>query len=206
MKPIFESQCDSYTSVITNRPSTPLVIEVGVSETMQKLERDAQMWLLCLRNEVRVCILICLDETPSYHMPPPGIIGPDTDIDEEAAAAEAAMFQNRIAVNSGSPLIYRGYSWVNSLTGRVSVYKAAPDFSDIVCISVMDMPLELADNVTTDQRIGLWYSCFLPTEDLSLMHVEDMEVVTLHDMIRNAAADTSRLRYIEYMKTTVGHL
>ncbi|KAK9315660.1 hypothetical protein V1524DRAFT_415035 [Lipomyces starkeyi] len=126
-----------YTSVITNRPSTPLVIEVGVSETMQKLERDAQMLLLGLRNEVRVCILICLDETPSYHMPPPGIIGPDTDIDEEAAAAEAAMFQNRIAVNLGSPLIYRGYSWVNSLTGRVSVYKAMPDFSDIVCISVM---------------------------------------------------------------------
>jgi hypothetical protein len=72
------------------------------------------------------------------------------------------------------------------------------------------MPLELTDNVTADQRIGLWYSCFLPTEDLSLMHVEDMEVafnfVTLHDMIRNAVADTGRLRYIEYMKTTVGHL
>ncbi|KAK9371767.1 uncharacterized protein V1513DRAFT_428227 [Lipomyces chichibuensis] len=199
-----------YRSVITNRPSTSLVIEVGVSETMRKLERDAQMWLLGLRNEVRVCIVICLDETPSYHMPPAGIVGSDTDIDEEAATAAAAMDQNRMdAVNLGSALIYRGHAWVNSLKGRVSVYKATSDFSDIVCVSVTDLPLELTGNVTDYQRIGLWYSCFLPMEELSLMHIEDREVtfnfVKIHDMIRDAVADMGRMRYADYLQTTVGH-
>ncbi|KAK9314052.1 hypothetical protein V1524DRAFT_416584 [Lipomyces starkeyi] len=80
-----------------------------VSDSMQKLERDAQM---CLRNEVRVCILVCVDETPSYRMPPLGIVGPDINIAKEAAAANAAMSQNRMnAVNVGSPLIYRGHAW-----------------------------------------------------------------------------------------------
>ncbi|KAK9332533.1 hypothetical protein V1520DRAFT_324601 [Lipomyces starkeyi] len=109
------------------------------------------------------------------------------------------MGQNRIdAVDLGLPLIYRGHAWVNSLTGRASVYRATPDFSDIVCITVMDMPLELTDNVTDSQGIGLWYSCFLPMEELSFMHIEDREVsfniVTLYGMIRNAVADTGRLR------------
>ncbi|KAK9259874.1 hypothetical protein V1519DRAFT_469055 [Lipomyces tetrasporus] len=160
-----------------------MVLEVGVSETMGKLERDARMWLLGLRNEVRVCIGICLDETLKYHMPPPGIVGPYTGIDEEVAAATAAMFQNRMdAVNLGSPLIYRDHNWVNSLTGRVSVYRATPDFSDIVCVSATE---------------------------LSLMHVEDREVrfnfVKLHDRIRDAVADTGRLRYVDYLNATVGH-
>ncbi|KAK9244793.1 hypothetical protein V1506DRAFT_567444 [Lipomyces tetrasporus] len=178
-----------------------MVLEVGVSETMGKLERDARMWLLGLRNEVRVCIGICLDETLKYHMPPPGIVGPYTGIDEELAGATAAMFQNRMdAVNLGSPLIYRDHNWVNSLTGRVFVYRATPDFSDIVCVSATDhdLPLELADNVTDYQRIGLWYSYFLPMEELSLMHVEDREV-------RDAVADTGRLRYVDYLNATVGH-
>ncbi|KAK9319255.1 hypothetical protein V1517DRAFT_341904, partial [Lipomyces orientalis] len=183
-----------YRSVITNMSAMTMILEVGVSETMRKLERDAQMLLLGLRQE-----------TPNYHVPPPGIVGPYTDIDEEAAAAAAAMFQNRMdVVDLGSPVIYRGLAWVNSLTGRVSVYKATPDFSDIVCVSVTDLPLALTDNVTDYQRIGLWYSCFLPMEELSLMHVEDREVpfnfVTLHGMIRNAVAELGRLRYVDYLE------
>ncbi|KAK9329834.1 hypothetical protein V1520DRAFT_370082 [Lipomyces starkeyi] len=82
-----------------------MILEVGVSEAMQKLERNAQIYEPNRMN----------------------------------------------AVNVGSPLIYRGHTWVNSLTGKVSVCKATPDFSDI------DLPLNY----------------FLPMEDLSLMHVED---------------------------------
>ncbi|KAK9324061.1 hypothetical protein V1517DRAFT_306518 [Lipomyces orientalis] len=85
-----------YTSLSTGRTGTGVIIEVGVSENMRKLVRDAETWLIGLRDEVSACIVITLDEWPPHHMPSPGVVGPVIDIDEEAAAADVAMAQDRM--------------------------------------------------------------------------------------------------------------
>ncbi|KAK9342931.1 hypothetical protein V1522DRAFT_267901 [Lipomyces starkeyi] len=57
-----------FTSLSTGRSGTSIIIEVGISKTMKKLERDAERRLIGLRDEVRVCAVAMLDEKPEYHM------------------------------------------------------------------------------------------------------------------------------------------
>ncbi|KAK9250255.1 hypothetical protein V1507DRAFT_445875 [Lipomyces tetrasporus] len=157
-----------------------IIIEVGFSESMRRLERDAETWLIGLRDEVRVCIIITLDEQPAYRIPASGIVGPGIDIDEEAAAARVAMTRDRIdAGNVGMPLRYRGQTW--------------------------DLPLELTDEVTGSTPIGLRRSCFLSIEDMSMAEIEDIEVPfnfsSLYQKLRIAIAELGHLRYKEYLKT-----
>ncbi|KAK9258212.1 hypothetical protein V1519DRAFT_470105 [Lipomyces tetrasporus] len=166
---------------------------------MRRLERDAETWLIGLRDEVRVCIIITLDEQPAYRIPASGIVGPGIDIDEEAAAARVAMTRDRIdAGNVGMPLRYRGQTWM-------AIYKARPDFSGIYCASSVDLPLELTDEVTGSTPIGLRRSCFLSIEDMSMAEIEDIEVPfnfsSLYQKLRIAIAELGHLRYKEYLKT-----
>ncbi|KAK9340286.1 hypothetical protein LIPSTDRAFT_106951 [Lipomyces starkeyi NRRL Y-11557] len=76
-----------FTSLVTANTGAAIIIEVGFSESVRRLARDAETWLIGLRDEVRVCIIITLDEQPAYRMPASGIVGPGIDIDEEASAA-----------------------------------------------------------------------------------------------------------------------
>ncbi|KAJ8100231.1 hypothetical protein POJ06DRAFT_267828 [Lipomyces tetrasporus] len=175
-----------------------IIIEVGFSESMRRLERDAETWLIGLRDEVRVCIIITLDEQPAYRIPASGIVGPGIDIDEEAAAARVAMTRDRIdAGNVGMPLRYRGQTWVNWLTGRWPYIK-----QDLISV---DLPLELTDEVTGSTPIGLRRSCFLSIEDMSMAEIEDIEVPfnfsSLYQKLRIAIAELGHLRYKEYLKT-----
>ncbi|KAK9343377.1 hypothetical protein V1522DRAFT_394399 [Lipomyces starkeyi] len=170
-----------------------IIIEVGFSESIRRLERDAETWLIGLRDDVRVCIIITLDEQPAYRMPASGIVGPSIDIDEEASAARVAMTRDRIdAGNVGMPLRYRGQT-------------ARPDFSGIYCASSVDLPLELTDELTDSTPIGLRRSCFLSIEDMSMSEIEDMEVQfnfsSLYRKLRISTAELGHVRYKEYLKT-----
>ncbi|KAK9236616.1 hypothetical protein V1525DRAFT_345794 [Lipomyces kononenkoae] len=194
-----------FTSLITGNTGTAIILEVGFSESMRRLARDAETWLIGLRGEVRVCIIITLDEQPAYRMPASGIEELVIDIDEEAAAARVAMTLDRIdAGNAGMPLRYRGHTWVNRLSGRVAIYKATPDFNSVYCASSADLPLELTGELTDSTPIGLRRSCFLSIEDMSTAEIEDMEIpfdfLSLHRKLRIAIAELGHFRYKEYLK------
>ncbi|KAK9332482.1 hypothetical protein V1520DRAFT_353003 [Lipomyces starkeyi] len=55
-----------FTSLVTANTGAAIIIEVGFSESVRRLARDAETWLIGLRDEVRVCIIITLDEQPAY--------------------------------------------------------------------------------------------------------------------------------------------
>ncbi|KAK9324939.1 hypothetical protein V1517DRAFT_23708 [Lipomyces orientalis] len=89
-------------------------IEVGTSETYDKLLDDKNMWIN--GKGVNVVKLVCFEESPPFKNPDTrmNIAGVDEEL-ETMAQSLAETVEANIGINYYGPLEYRHHTWVGEL-------------------------------------------------------------------------------------------
>jgi len=119
------------------------VVEVGVSETHQKLVEDARLWLEGTKT-VSLVMLIKLEETPVYQCPIRNYTE-DTLAKMNFPPLDQIVEQDFVLASPYGPAIFKEFTWVGKVSGFFEFWKLDPITKRATCISSRIVSYSLRD-------------------------------------------------------------
>ncbi|KAK9352805.1 hypothetical protein V1523DRAFT_412959 [Lipomyces doorenjongii] len=179
-----------------------LAIEVGTSETYDKLLDDKDMWIN--GNGVNVVILVCFEESPPFRNPDtryPNIAGVDAEKQTMARSLGETVEAN-IAIDYYGPLEYRDHTWVGELNKAfIEVWRQ--DSHDT--FDMIQDGFAVTDDLPT---INLRISDFYPHNEWQAANIEDNDIpfdsIEFLDSVRDSMELVALLRLDSYLKEKLG--
>ncbi|KAK9428352.1 hypothetical protein V1505DRAFT_401962 [Lipomyces doorenjongii] len=180
-------------------PEIMIAIEVGYSQDYTSLCRNKDQWIE--GHHVKVCVLVCLDESPRFRNPRAlNVTVGDVGEEMEKMGRNMAESVNRDHSRGyyGS-IEYRGHKWVGDLNEAfIEVWRANKRQS---------IRYQLLQNAWSCNRlpktIGLKVSDFVPREDLKVANIPDSSLsfdASLYvDILRISMKTTAHQRYFDFI-------
>ncbi|KAK9242649.1 hypothetical protein V1506DRAFT_571139 [Lipomyces tetrasporus] len=181
-----------------------IAIEVGTSETYDRLLDDKDMWIN--GKGVNVVILVCFEESPRFRNPNTqytNIAGVNAEL-ETMAQSLAETVEANIARGYYGPLEYRDHTWVGELNKafievwRQDSHKTFDLIQDGYALDPVDLP----------GTLNLRISDFYPHEEWQAANIEDNDVpfdsIEFLDSIRDSMGVVAELRLESYLKEKLG--
>ncbi|KAK9483905.1 hypothetical protein V1527DRAFT_238156 [Lipomyces starkeyi] len=176
-----------------------VVIEVGASESYNKLCRDRDIWIHGLG--VKVFILVCVNESPQFKRPSAEYEHIE-DLEAEIALMKESIVETvelNLLLNHIAPFVYRGHKWAGQLsTAFIEVWR--PDSSLIRYDLIQNG--DTCDHLPT--TLGLKISNFFPDNAWEAVNISDHEIpfnarTYLETLMvaMNATAQDRLVRFIE---------
>ncbi|KAK9493302.1 hypothetical protein V1508DRAFT_403997 [Lipomyces doorenjongii] len=176
-----------------------IAVEVGYSEHYAALCRDKDMWID--GQHVKVCILVCLDESPRFRNPRtrPENIGVVRERRDAMAQAVAETVERDTSRGYFGQIEYQGHKWVGDLKDAfIEVWRAKKRHP---------VRYQLIQNSWRSNRlpktVGLKLRDFIPDEDWEAANVVDDSISFDGDLyvhnLRRAMETTADERYMEYI-------
>ncbi|KAK9433307.1 hypothetical protein V1505DRAFT_352813 [Lipomyces doorenjongii] len=176
-----------------------IAIEVGYSQDYTALCRNKDQWIE--GRHVKVCVLVCLDESPRFRNPRTlnESIG---DVEAEMEKMGRSMAESVIRDHSRDYygfIEYRDHKWVGDLTEAfIEVWRANKR---------QPIRYQLLQNAWSCNRlpktIGLKVSDFVPDEDLKAANIPDsslsFDAILYVDLLRRSLQTTAEERYLEFI-------
>ncbi|KAK9351141.1 hypothetical protein V1523DRAFT_442143 [Lipomyces doorenjongii] len=175
-----------------------IAIEVGYSQDYTAHCRNKDQWIEGLH--VKVCVLVCLDESPRFRNPRTlnESVGDVEAEMEKMGRSMAAVIRDQPQNYYGS-IVYRDHKWVGDLTEAfIEVWRANKR---------QPIRYQLLQNAWSCNRlpktIGLKVSDFVPDEDLKAANIPDsslsFDAILYVDILRRSMQTTAEERYLEFI-------
>ncbi|KAK9371537.1 uncharacterized protein V1513DRAFT_461276 [Lipomyces chichibuensis] len=176
-----------------------IAIEVGYTEDYAHLCRNKDVWID--GRHVKVCILVCLDESPRFRNPHTRI-GNASDVHSELdlmSHSVAASMTNDSSQGYYGYIQYRGHKWIGDLTDAfIEVWRANKK---------QPMRYQLLQNTWSCNRlpktIGLKVSDFIPDDDWKAANILDgtlsFDADLYLDIFTRSMKATAEERYREFI-------
>ncbi|KAK9320971.1 hypothetical protein V1517DRAFT_363460 [Lipomyces orientalis] len=168
-----------------------IAIEVGTSETYDKLLDDKDMWIN--GNGVNVVILMCFEQSPPFRNPDTrytNIAGVDAEL-ETVAQSIAETVEANIGIDYYGPLEYRDHTWVDS-------HETFHLIQEGYALDSVDLP----------GTLNLRISDFYPHDEWHAANIEDNDVpfdsIEFLDSVRDSMGVFAELRLEFYLKDKLG--
>ncbi|KAK9428177.1 hypothetical protein V1505DRAFT_377865 [Lipomyces doorenjongii] len=175
-----------------------IAIEVGTSETYQKLLKDKDIWID--GHGVKVCILVCLIESPRFRNPETRYENIDVGEERAMMAQRTAEVLERNGIQGHyGPISYRGHNWIGELDEAfIEIWR--PDTTDCVRCNLIKKGVACEDLATT---LGLRIKDFFPDHEFEIVNIPDSEIpfdgARFVYKLMNAMARTAKLRFNKFI-------
>ncbi|KAK9482141.1 hypothetical protein V1527DRAFT_477308 [Lipomyces starkeyi] len=181
-----------------------IAIEVGTSETYDKLLDDKDMWIN--GKGVNVVILVCFEESPPFRNPDTrytNIAGVDAEL-ETFAQSLATTVEANIGIDYYGPLEYRDHTWLGELN-KVFIEIWRQDSQETFRLIQDGYALDPVDLPGT---LNLRISDFYPYDEWHAANIEDNDVpfdsIEFLDSVRDSMGVVAELRLESYLKEKLG--
>ncbi|KAK9310924.1 hypothetical protein V1522DRAFT_414899 [Lipomyces starkeyi] len=176
-----------------------IAIEVGYSQDYTSLCRNKDLWIE--GRHVKVCILVCLDESPQFRNPRTlneSVGDVDAEMDKMVRSMAESVIRDNLQGYYGC-VEYRGHKWVGDLKEAfIEVWRANKR---------QPIRYQLLQNAWSCNRlpktIGLKVSDFVPDEDLKTANIPDsslsFDAILYVDIFRRSMQTTAEERYWEFI-------
>ncbi|KAK9431384.1 hypothetical protein V1505DRAFT_368233, partial [Lipomyces doorenjongii] len=176
-----------------------IAIEVGYSQDYTALRRNKDQWIE--GQHVKVCVLVCLDESPRFRNPRTlneSIGDVEAEMEKMGRSMAESVISDQPQGYYGS-IVYRGHKWVGDLTEAfIEVWRANKR---------QPIRYQLLQNAWSCNRlpktIGLKVSDFVPDEDLKAANIPDSSLpfdgISYVDLLRRFMQTTAQQRYFEFI-------
>ncbi|KAK9234979.1 hypothetical protein V1525DRAFT_411352 [Lipomyces kononenkoae] len=181
-----------------------IAIEVGTSETLDKLLEDKDMWIN--GKGVNVFILVCFEELPRFRNPDTrytDIAGVDAEL-ETMAQSIAETVDANIGMDYYGPLKYRDHTWVGELNKafievwRQDSHETFHLIQDGYALDPVDLP----------DTLNIRISDFYPHDEWHAANIEDNDVpfdgIEFLDFVRDSMGVVAELRFESYLREKLG--
>ncbi|KAK9491683.1 hypothetical protein V1508DRAFT_398740 [Lipomyces doorenjongii] len=180
-----------------------IAIEVGASETYQKLLKDKDIWID--GHGVKVCILVCLIESPRFRNPETRYENIDVGKERAMMAQRTAEVVERNGIQGHyGPISYRGHNWIGELDEAfIEIWR--PDTTDCVrCVSIVkELVLGRVAYEDLATTLGLRIKDFFPDHEFEIVNIPDSEIpfdgARFVYKLMNAMARTEKLRFNKFI-------
>ncbi|KAK9433456.1 hypothetical protein V1505DRAFT_362707 [Lipomyces doorenjongii] len=183
---------------LDGRSKIMIAIEVGYSQDYTALCRNKDQWIE--GRHVKVCVLVCLDESPWFRNP--GTLNESVgDVEaemEKMCSSITAMIRDQPQDYYGS-IVYRDHKWVGDLMEAfIEVWRANKK---------QPIRYQLLQNAWScnclPKTIGIKVSDFVPDEDLKAGNIPDsslpLDGISYVDLLRRCMQTTAEERYFEFI-------
>ncbi|KAK9489537.1 hypothetical protein V1508DRAFT_407002 [Lipomyces doorenjongii] len=166
-----------------------IAIEVGYSQDYTALCRNKDQWIE--GRHVKVCVLVCLDESPRFRNPRTlneSIGDVEAEMEKMYPSMPESVTRDQPQGYYGS-IVYRGHKWVGDLKEAfIEVWRANKS-----------QPIRYPSPKT----IGLKVSDFVPDEDLTAADIPDsslsFDAISYVDILRRSMQTTAEERYLQFI-------
>ncbi|KAK9354958.1 hypothetical protein V1523DRAFT_361190 [Lipomyces doorenjongii] len=176
-----------------------IAIEVRYSQDYTALCRNKDQWIE--GRHVKVCVLVCLDESPRFRNPRTlneSIGDVEAEMEKMGRSMAESVIRDQSQGYCGS-IVYRGHKWVGDLKEAfIEVWRANKR---------QPIRYQLLQNAWSCNRlpktIGLKVSDFVPDEDLKAANIPDSSLpfdgTSYVDLLRRFMQTTAEERYLEFI-------
>ncbi|KAK9316462.1 hypothetical protein V1522DRAFT_374041 [Lipomyces starkeyi] len=176
-----------------------IAIEVGISQSYKSLCDAKDMWIN--GHHVKVCVLVCLNESPRFNNPTTAYDSIEDVRTEMATMKQSVAEQMREYKSRGyyGPIVYRRHRWTGKLNEAfIEIWRAgnsSPERYELI-----QAGLACPNRPTT---LGLKISDMVPDEAWEAAGVSDREIrfngARFVGKLVNAVLDTAKERFVKFI-------